>query len=99
MKINFANKFKNFNGDTLKDGESKKELSLRDVCVDSLLAVDKRETLDSEEKLKRYSLALGIFNGKKDSLSAEDIVLLKELIGKYYSTLIVGQALPMLDSD
>ena len=99
MKIDFAKKFTNLNGDALQDTESKKELSLRDVCVESLLAVDKREILDSEEKLKRYNLALEIFNSKKDSLSAEEIVLLKALIGKYYSTLIVGQALPMLDSD
>lgn len=99
MKIDFSKKFTNFNGETLKDSQTGIELSLSDVCVEALMAVDQKDPIDGMEKLKRYNLALDINKGKKDSLSAEEIVLLKELIGKYFTTIIVGQALPMLESN
>lgn len=100
MKIDFTKKFTNFNGEVLKDVTSSKELSLGDICIESLLAIDKTSNeLDGVEKVKRYNLALEIHQGKKESLTAEEIVLLKDLIGKYFTTLVVGQALPMLDSD
>ena len=99
MKIDFTKKFTNFTGEILKDSQSGKELSLSDVCVEALMAVDSKESIDGMEKLKRYNLALDIHKGEKDSLSSEEVVLLKELIGKYFTTIIVGQALPMLESN
>ncbi len=99
MKIDFNKKFTNFNGDVLKDSQSQKELSLKDVCVEALMVVDQKEEIDGEEKVKRYNLALDIYNGKKENLSSEEIVLLKELIGRYFSTIVVGQALKMLEND
>ena len=98
MKIDFTKKFTNFNGEVLKDTASNRELSLGDVCVEALLAVDKNEAIDGAEKLRRYNLAMEIYKGK-DSLLVEEIVLLKDLIGKYYATMIVGQALPILSGD
>lgn len=98
MKIDFTKKFTNFNGEVLKDAVSQKELSLGDVCIEALLAIEKENPIDAKEKVRRYELALEIHRGK-DSLSAEEVVLLKELIGKYYTTIIVGQALPILDSE
>lgn len=98
MKIDFNKKFTNFNGEVLKDSQSGKELSLGDVCVEALMAVDQNNPIEGVEKMKRYNLALDIHKGNKDSLSAEDIVLLKELVGKYFTTIVVGQALPMLDN-
>jgi hypothetical protein len=99
MKIDFNKKFTNFNGEILKDSQSQKELSLKDVCVEALMVVDQKEEIDGEEKVKRYNLALDIYNGKKENLSSEEIVLLKELIGRYFSTIVVGQALKMLEND
>jgi len=99
MKIDFNKKFTNFNGEILKDSQSQKELSLKDVCVEALMVVDQKEEIGGEEKVKRYNLALDIYNGKKENLSSEEIVLLKELIGRYFSTIVVGQALKMLEND
>lgn len=99
MKIDFNKKFTNFNGDVLKDSQSQKELSLKDVCVEALMVVDQKEEIGGEEKVRRYNLALDIYNGKKENLSSEEIVLLKELIGRYFSTIVVGQALKMLEND
>ena len=99
MKIDFTKKFTNFDGKPLVDQSSQKELSLGDVCVEALLAVDQKDPIDGVEKVRRYSLATEIYKGNKESLSAEEAVLLKELVGKYFTTMIVGQALPFLDSD
>lgn len=99
MKIDFTKKFTNFDGKPLTDQSSNKELTLGEICVEALLAVDNKEVLDGVEKVRRYDLASEIHKGKKESLSAEEVVLLKELVGKYFTTIIVGQALPLLDSD
>lgn len=98
MKIDFSKKFTNFNGEVLKDATSGLELSLGEVCIESLMAVDKDNVIDASEKIRRYNLASEIYKNK-DNLSAEEIVLLKELIGKYYAPIIVGQAFPILDGD
>jgi len=99
MKIDFKKKFTNLNGEVLKDANTNKEFILGDVCVECLLSVDKEENIDGMEKVRRYNLALEIYQGKKDSLEAEDIVLLKKLIGKLYTPIIVGQALPLLEGE
>lgn len=99
MKIDFSKKFTNFNGEVLKDAASDKEFTLRDVCIESLLSVDKDSNIDGVEKAKRYNLALEIYQGKRESLEAEDIVLLKQLVGKLYTPIIVGQALPLLEGE
>lgn len=98
MKIDFTRKFTNFDGKTLTDEATKQELSLGDVCISALLASDKSDVLDGKEKIVRYNLASEIHKGK-ESLTAEEVVLLKDLIGKYFTTIIVGQALPLLDSE
>lgn len=99
MKIDFTRKFTNFNGEVLKDIQNDKELTLGYICVEALLSLDKSTSLDGVEKLKRYDLALSIYKGEKETLKSEEISLLKDLIGKVYTTMIVGQAFKMLDSD
>ena len=98
MKIDFTKKFTNFNGEVLKDATSGKEMSLGEVCIEALLAIDKNENIDGVERVRRYNLASEIYKNK-DTLAAEEVVLLKELIGKYYTPIIVGQAFPILDGE
>ncbi len=97
MKIDFSQKFKNLNGQVVTDSDSGKEVALSDVCVGALLSIDKQDAPSGVEKLRRYNLALEIYQGKKESLTAEEVVLLKELIGNYFTTIIVGQAFQMLE--
>lgn len=97
MKIDFDKVLLTLDGQQMQDKDSNEPLTLRKICVDALLVIDKGETLSGEDKIKRYDLALNIYQGKKDSLSPEDAVLLRELIGKYYTTMVVGQVFPMLD--
>ena len=80
--------------------KTKNALILKRICVDSLLAnLGQGEKDTSENKVKRYSLAIKIHESKKDiDLEAEDISLLKELIGNNYGPLVVGQAHHMLEN-
>ncbi len=81
--------------------KSKNVLTLKKVCVESLLASFGQGEKDTgEDKAKRYILAMKIHEAKKDvdDLEAEDISLLKELIGNNYGPLVVGQAHMMLEN-
>lgn len=77
--------------------------TLRKVCENVLLAPETGENgevkeMSGEEKAKRYGLAKRIYTGKVlVDLQAEEIVLLKKLIGKIYPTLTTGQAFEILD--
>lgn len=74
---------------------------LKKVLIDALLQPFKdEENLSGEEKLKRFEMALKI-KGVNDIIdfSSEDITLMKKLIGKMYTTLIVGQAWKILEGE
>lgn len=99
MKIDFKRKFTSLGGGFLTDSETGKELDLGEVCIQALLSFDKNEVVSGLDKVKRYSLASAIHAGEKDSLTPEESVLLKELVGKFFTTIVVGQAFPMLDGE
>ena len=52
-----------------------------------------------EEKLKRYKLAMLIYDNDAPELSIEDLAKIKELVGKAYVPLIVGQVWSMLEKE
>lgn len=52
--------------------------------------------LSGDEKLKRWNLA-NKAQGTGVTLTAEDVALIKKLIAKSYSALIVGRTWPLLD--
>lgn len=56
------------------------------------------QQLSGEEKFKRGMLAFQIRDDDKADLKAEDVVLIKKVIGKAYSPLIVYRIYQMLDS-
>lgn len=79
--------------------------TLRNLSENVLLSQEmdragKPREMSGEEKCKRYDLAMRIHKATaKDlaDLQVEEIALLKKLIGRGYSTLIVGQAFKILD--
>lgn len=74
-----------------------KSLTLKKVCVDSLL-LNTQDDTSGDEKAERYMLAMKIHEAKKEvDLESKDIVIIKELIGKNYGPLVVGQAHLMLE--
>ena len=80
-----------------------KPFTLRKACVDVLLITElgpngRPKELDPEKKVERFDLATRIHKstGLFD-MSPEDQVLLKQLIGRAYGPLTVGQAWKILD--
>lgn len=72
-------------------------LILQRVCEDALIAsYPDEQTLPPSEKNLRFWLAVKIHNGEQN-LSADEITLLKKVIGKAYGPLVVGRAYGMLD--
>lgn len=99
MKINFNVEFKTLKGESLKDRDNK-VLKLYDVCTTALLFNDEKENIEGKEKVRRFKLAQKIYGVKEPiSIEVEDVALMKELVAKVYSTLIVGQAWELLESD
>ena len=72
-----------------------KKIELKDVCIQSLLTEIPDDTTDKYEKYKLFQ-KFHKANGKIN-LESQEITMVKELIGKCYGTLIVGQAWDMLE--
>jgi hypothetical protein len=92
MKINFNQQLKNLRGEDLPN------LTLKAVAIEALLAMYEDErTLTGEEKAKRYLLATRIYANDELDLTVEEIAQVKQIIGRGYGPLIVGQAWDMLE--
>ena len=97
MKINTDNVLKTIDGQNLKR-EDNLDVSVKDVILNSLLVSFSDEmNLSGEEKVKRYALAMKVHKNAKPDLSIDDLSLIKGLIGKMYSPLIVGQMWEILE--
>jgi len=104
MNIEFNRGLKNIDGSDMmereKDGASEPS-TLKLVAVNALLSqfVDEQD-LSGNEKADRYNLAMRI-NGTLGAtdLKVEEIALIKKLVGKAFSALIVGQAYQMLETE
>jgi hypothetical protein len=102
MEIDFDQILKNIHGKTINDLVDGQEVpvTLKQVAVNALFAAlpNERE-ISGEEKLKRYQLALRINKGGKIILTAEELSLIKKMIGKSFSTLVSGQAWMLLEGE
>lgn len=93
MNVNVNAELKTLSGNTLVENE--KPVLLKAIIVNALLFPVEEE--EGKLKAKKYALAV-----KTESASdvceyeLEDIVLIKELIGKFFTTLIVGQCYELL---
>jgi hypothetical protein len=101
MKINVNESFKKIDGSELSvpvDGKMK-VLTVKDVCVNALLAENEGIPVTAEEKMSRFVLGELIFKAEEEiELKLEDAVLLKKLVGVGYGPLIVGQFFRLLES-
>lgn len=74
-------------------------LDLRYAAVTALQTVMDGEKLDGIEKVRRYSLAVKIYNQAQPDLCAEDIALLKQLIDKIFpGPAVVAQCWSILEN-
>lgn len=75
-------------------------LTLGDVAVNALVTpMDGDIKLTGEDKFKMNELARKIYKHKAVVLTAEDLKLVKERIGKLYAATVVGYAWHVLDGE
>jgi len=73
-------------------------MTIRVTAVKSLTAVFRDEQdLPGEEKVRRFHLALKITDESEPDLKAEDVVLIKKMVGKMYGPVVVGRVWAILD--
>jgi len=73
-------------------------LTVRLAATRALTApfMDERD-LAGDKKIERFHLALRIHDEDEPDLKAEDVVLIKSLVGKMYGPLVVGRMWTILD--
>ena len=75
--------------------QNKKTITVAHQCV---LALCVNEEIDGMEKMRRGELAEKIFKAKdEEDLPIEEIALVKQLVGKYLSTVAVMQIWRLLE--
>jgi hypothetical protein len=96
MKITISKSLKDIENNDLKS-QTGKTITLKDVCIVSLLVPVKDE--DDKSRFSKYETWKKIRDAKDDivELSSEEIVLLKGLIGKNEAQLVMGQCWDMLE--
>ena len=94
MKIDFETVLRNLDDKEMTDEENS-PVKLVNVCTNALMVIEKDD--DGEKKLEKYGLAIKIKNGEAN-LKAEEVALLKKVVGKYFGPLIVGRAYEILDA-
>lgn len=73
-------------------------MTVRLAATRALTAMFRDEQdLAGDEKVVRFHLALKIVDEDEPDLKAEDIVLIKKLVGKMYGPIVVGQVWMQLD--
>jgi len=92
MSLNFDHVFTDLDGSALQ--ESGEDLTMRMVCVNALTHAAGG---DGDEKVKRWQLAKRLFPGGTQSITPEEAVLLKQLIGARFPPVIVGNAFELLN--
>lgn len=101
MLIDFSTPLVVFTGDALKDADGEAS-TLGSVCINALLATFPNEqNLSGSIKLERYLLAskihAAITKSEPITISVEEAVELKKLIGTGFNTVTAGIVLPLLD--
>lgn len=97
MKIDFDITIENLYGQNVKDADTNEDITLGKACVTALTIVLQDEKISGDEKFKRYMLATKIVEGGEIIITTEEIVMLKDLIGKVYGPTIVGPVYMQLE--
>lgn len=97
MKRNFSEVIKDLDGTSIV--ENGKEVTFAQIARSALMSMfEDEKSLGGEEKAKRFALAMKI-EPKMIELTAEEVSLLKTLIGKAFGVIVVGQSYLFLEDD
>ena len=95
MLVDFDQVLVTFEGVPLSD--TGKIVTLGRICGNAVAAAPPDDRSTGEQKHKRFKLAETAFRGGDVEMSAEDVAMFKEWIGKAYAPMVVGQAYEMLE--
>ena len=97
MKLNVDVILKDLDGNELKDGE--KSVTLKSVIVNALTMLGKNdESMTGPDKFVLYTIAQVVHKGGDIELTAEEIVKIKERVGKFYTPIVVGNVFNLLEN-
>lgn len=103
MKRNLNVVLKTLDGQPLKEDHNGavRDVQLSRLAVNALLVnYPDEQSLSGEDKVKRFKLAKQINDADGDvEVTAEQVALLKSLIAKGYTPLVVGQAYEILEGE
>jgi hypothetical protein len=98
MLIKFGTSLKDLAGEPIFPPDSKVPMTLESVSVASLVTLmQEDQSVDAKTKYDWGHLANQIYGQKEFDVSTEQVVLLKNRIGKLYGPLIVVQTWDMLE--
>ena len=109
MKIDVTQQLEELDGTPMETGRTmcqmcgqvmgkKEPMTVRLALTRALSATFKDEQdLPGEKKVERFALALRMINEDNPHLAAEEITLVKKLVGKMFGNVIVGRVWPILD--
>ena len=86
-------------GDVKLVDPKEQPLTLGSLVLEALLGQFQDENLSGEEKFRRYQLAERISKGGVQEVSAEEVSLIKLVVGKAYVPRFVGPAYLALEQD
>ena len=97
MKIKITDVIKQIDGiKPIENPENKKAMTLKDVCINALLASDQKD--EAKQKFTDYETFKKLRDSNKEvELSAEEISRIKMKIGNIYPALVLGQAWEKLE--
>jgi hypothetical protein len=98
MKLDVTRVLKNINGEDLIEPDAKGEaqpVTLRTVLVNALMIPVEKDS--GAQKAEKYGLAIDIQKNDEIEVVAEQIVVLKEAVGKPYGPVVVGPVFNILD--
>lgn len=96
MKVNIDAKLEGINTETILKPENNLPLTLKDVCITSLLQPMNED--DEKKKLEKWEIYKKIKDSKDVAeLSIEELGIIKKSIGKLQPPLILGQCFELLE--
>jgi len=96
MKVKISQTLQDVEGQPLK-GEKGKPLTMRDVCINSLLTPVQGD--EEKAKWEKYEIYKKLRDAKDEvELKSEEITLLKKSVGKIQPPLLMGQVYDMIEN-
>lgn len=102
MKRNLDTLLLDLKGEPVKEGVGgeTRPVTVGSILIQSLLTLTQEDqSLAADAKVTRYKLGLKVAPGGEVELTSEDLALLKLLVGRLFSPLVVGRVYDWCESE